>query len=132
VTNSAQEKVTLTDQDDKEKSRFVIPRMYETDGVLFQRHRRRHVPDMSLNQEGPHFVTRCPNCIVSADGFNASILPADFHLSVKTVSDLENPFSHYMCFVKVKALQFRRFMPSVTAEAAKRCFSVFHDSLPGG
>ena len=84
----------------------------------------------SLNPDGPDFRTRCANGIVPVDCLHTSIPRADFNFSVKTVTDLENPFSHYMRFVEVKVLQFRRFVPSVIAEAAER-YSVLHNRPPG-
>ena len=73
----------------------------------------------SLNPDGPDFRTRCANGIVPVDCLHTSIPRADFNFSVKTVTDLENPFSHYMRFVKVNVLQFRRFVFSVISEAAE-------------
>jgi hypothetical protein len=64
------------------------------------------------------------------DCFDAPILRADFHFTVKTVTDLENPFSHFMRFGKAQAFQFRRFAPSIIPEATERYSAVLHKTPP--
>jgi hypothetical protein len=82
----------------------------------------------SLNPDGPDFRTSCANGILLVDCLHTSILRADFHFCVKTVTDVENPFSHYTRLVKVNVFQFRRFVPSVTAETAELYCSDIHNS----
>lgn len=74
-------------------------------------------------------LTRCTSgSFALSDCFDVSALRADFHFSVKTAADLENPFSHLMRLFKAKALQFRRFDASIISEAAERNGPFVHDS----